>query len=80
MVKMDQRVKTLAANAAIEAAQKKKENPYLAHKAIVPGNASVVPGLANVPGMAGLLISAVFVFSFLYIYVCMPVCMYVCMW
>eukprot|EP01036_Dinobryon_divergens_P029955 gene29955-39131_t len=51
---MDQRVKTIAANAAIEAAQKKKENPYLAHKSIVPGNASIVPGLASVPGMTGL--------------------------
>lgn len=62
-LKMDQRVKTLAANVAIEAAQKKKENPYLAHKTVVPGTASVVPGLASVPGMAGQLLGT---------------CMYIC--
>ena len=87
VVKMDQRVKTIAANAAIEAAQKKKENPYLAHKSVVPGNASVIPGLASVPGMAGQLQSVflcmydvsmyvrmyvrIYVFKFMYI------CMYV---
>ena len=65
VVKMDQRVKTLAANVAIEAAQKKKENPYLAHKTVVPGTASVVPGLASVPGMAGQLLG-----TCMYIYVC----------
>jgi hypothetical protein len=61
---MDQRVKTLAANVAIEAAQKKKENPYLAHKTVVPGTASVVPGLASVPGMAGQLLG-----TCMYVYV-----------
>ena len=53
-------IKTLAANVAIEAAMKKKENPYLAHKTssssasvLTSGTASVVPGLGPVPGLPG---------------------------
>ena len=50
MVKVDNQVKTLAANVAVEAALKKKENPYLAHRT---SSAPAANGAAAVGVTAG---------------------------
>lgn len=48
-------VKTLAANVAVERANKKKENPYLAHRAVPTAASSMLSsGLVSIPASAAL--------------------------
>jgi hypothetical protein len=46
LVRQDTQIKTLAANVAVGQAMKKKENPYLAHRA--PSSTLTVPGFESV--------------------------------
>lgn len=49
LVKKTEQIKTLAANVAIGQAQKKKENPYLSHRAHVPKESEQVQTTPDLP-------------------------------
>lgn len=47
LVRQTSQIKTLSANVAVGKAQKKRENPYLAHKALPTGQIPILPGIQS---------------------------------